>query len=111
MCRCLPGSVRGRQRIRPGVKSSPLVEKFRKTFPYPMARDWNRDASAIPRQQDLVGDIRGRLIILLCSVGIVLLIACANVASLLLRAPRRAARKSPCASLWEQAGCGSFANC
>lgn len=61
-----------------------VVEEFRKTFPYPMARDWNADATAVPLKQNLVGDIRGKLIILLSSVGIVLLIACANVASLLL---------------------------
>ena len=78
-------------RMRPGAtlpeahsEVRALVTAFRSTFPYPMARDWNADSTAIPLQQDLVGDIRGKLIILLSSVGLVLLIACANVASLLL---------------------------
>jgi predicted permease len=78
-------------RLRPGatlreaqIEIHGLVGRFRKTFPYPMARDWNAESTAIPLQEDIVGDIRGKLIILLSSVGIVLLIACANVASLLL---------------------------
>ena len=61
-----------------------LMSQFRGTFPYPMARDFNADATAIPLQQDIVGDVRGKLIILLSSVALVLFIACANVASLLL---------------------------
>ena len=61
-----------------------LMSQFRDTFPYPMARDFNADATAIPLQQDIVGDVRGKLIILLSSVALVLFIACANVASLLL---------------------------
>ncbi|MBV8551316.1 MAG: ABC transporter permease [Acidobacteriaceae bacterium] len=78
-------------RLRPGAtiqqtrgEIKALTAQFRRTFPYPMARDWNADSTAILLQQDLVGEIRGKLIILLVSVGIVLLIACANVASLLL---------------------------
>lgn len=78
-------------RLRPGAsmlqaqhETQMLVSEFRKTFPYPIARDWNADSTAVPLQRDLMGDIRGRLIILLSAVGIVLLIACGNVTSLLL---------------------------
>ncbi|MBV9265379.1 MAG: ABC transporter permease [Acidobacteriaceae bacterium] len=78
-------------RLRPGAswaeaqgETRRLTSQFRKTFPYPMARDWNANSSVIPLQRDVVGDVRGKLIILLAAVGMVLLIACANVASLLL---------------------------
>ncbi|QOY91831.1 ABC transporter permease [Paludibaculum fermentans] len=78
-------------RLRPGATISQaqgevrrLVSELRGVFPFAMARDWNADSTAIPLQQDIIGNVRGKLIILLSAVGLVLLIACANVASLLL---------------------------
>jgi len=53
-------------------------------FPYPMGRDWNAQASVLPLQQFMVSNVRTKLIVLQCAIGLVLLIACVNVASLLL---------------------------
>jgi len=78
-------------RLRPGAtleqaqnEIRPLITHIIPLFPYTMAPNWNADATVIPLQQDLIVDIRGRLLVLQCAIGLVLLIACANVSSLLL---------------------------
>jgi predicted permease len=53
-------------------------------FPYPMGRDWAASMTVVPLQQYVTTNIRLELLVLQCAVALVLLIACANVAGLLL---------------------------
>ena len=53
-------------------------------FPYAMGRDWAATMTVTPLRDFLTSNIRSRLLALQCAVSLVLLIACANVAGLML---------------------------
>lgn len=78
-------------RLRPGANIPAAVAEVQlfqshvgELFPFRMPSQWNADIGVLPLQTSMVGDVRNRLLMLLGAVVLVLLIACANVANLIL---------------------------
>jgi predicted permease len=68
-----------------------IVDRARPTFPWRMPDAWGKGVTTIQLEKHVVGDVGPMLLVLFGSVAVVLLIACVNVANLLLG--RAAARE------------------
>jgi putative ABC transport system permease protein len=78
-------------KLRPGVsvgqaqaEMDTITARLRRDYPESYPPNGGLTFSIVPLQQQVVGNVRRTLFVLLGSVGFVLLIACANVANLLL---------------------------
>jgi putative ABC transport system permease protein len=78
-------------RLRPGASIDAartelrtFIPKIREMFPWRMPENWQRGATATPLQTVVVGESRTRLLLLFGATIFVLIIACVNVANLLL---------------------------
>ncbi|MGB6725931.1 MAG: ABC transporter permease [Terracidiphilus sp.] len=74
-------------RLRPGVSITQAQAELHTIAPslahqFPAENGWQ--PAIAPMQQEIVGDVKTPLLILLCAVGLLLLIACVNIANLLL---------------------------
>jgi len=78
-------------RLRPGSSARQAGAEIRlfqshvfALFPWTMPASWNAGVSVVSLRNGMVADVRTRLLLLLGAVALVLMIACANVANLML---------------------------
>jgi putative ABC transport system permease protein len=69
---------------RAAAATEALANRMDERFPEEYETDMHFDATALPLSDDIIGPVRPAMFVLLSAVGLLLLIACANVANLLL---------------------------
>ena len=69
---------------RAAAATEALANRMEERFPEEYEADMHFDATALPLSDDIIGPVRPAMFVLLSAVGLLLLIACANVANLLL---------------------------
>ena len=76
-------------RLAPGVsvsraraEAAVVIPRARGAYPMRMPDEWGRDVDVVPLRESVVGASRPTLLLLFAAVGLVLLIACVNVATL-----------------------------
>ncbi len=84
-------NLRAFGRLRPGVTPAQAQAELRRLhnlllplFPWVMPDAWAANMTVVPLLESEVGPMRPRLLLLFAAVGLILLIACANVANLML---------------------------
>jgi predicted permease len=83
--------VRAFGRLKPGASPKQAETELRRLhglllplFPWRMPDNWASEMTAMPLLESQIGAMRPRLMLLFAAVGLILLIACANVANLML---------------------------
>jgi predicted permease len=82
------------------AEAATVFARARSAFPIRMPADWGTDVDVVSLRESMVGSSRSTLVLLFAAVGLILLIACVNVATLNVdRASGREREMAVCAAL------------